>query len=255
MLIIKPFGRLGNNISQIMKTLSYALSFKIPEKINFILLKKYQPEILKNFPDYLFSGNNLNNNITNSFWDCKIDYSNYEKIVEIISKFINYKINSNINFEETLIIHIRGGDSFQMGNPNYWKHVPFYVYKDIIDNSNYKYIKILGEDYRNPTIKKILETYTNSFIEFKDAAEDFKIIMNAIHFVDSNSSFSSSALVFNKNIKTLYSSYDLHNYKKLNLYKNTVNVKIYNLKEYMSMKFNTFMDQINFLLLDKDPYN
>ena len=52
--------------------------------------------------------------------------------------------------------------------------------------------------------------------------------MNAIHFVDSNSSFSSSALVFNKNIKTLYSSYELHNYKKLNLYKNTVNVKIYN---------------------------
>ena len=44
----------------------------------------------------------------------------------------------------------------------------------------HKYIKILGEDYRNPTIKKLLETYTNSFIEFKDAAEDFKIIMNAI---------------------------------------------------------------------------
>ena len=42
MLIIKPFGRLGNNISQIMKTISYALSFKIPEKINFILLKKFQ---------------------------------------------------------------------------------------------------------------------------------------------------------------------------------------------------------------------
>ena len=78
--------------------------------------------------------------------------------------------------------------------------------------------------------------------------------MNAIHFVDSNSSFSSSALVFNKNIKTLYSSYELHNYKKLNVYKNNVNVKIYNLKEYMSMKFNTFTDQINFLLLDKDPH-
>ena len=44
------------------------------------------------------------------------------------------------------------------------------------------------------------------------------------------------------------------NYKKLNVYKNTVNVKIYNLKEYMSMKFNTFTDQINFLLLDKDPH-
>ena len=158
MLIIKPFGRLGNNIAQILKTISYALSFKIPEKINFILLKKFQPDILKNFPDYLFDGNNLNNNITNSFWDYNIDYSNYEKIVEIISKFINYKIDSNINFEETLIIHIRGGDTFQTGDPNFWKHVPFYVYKDIIDNSNYKKILILGEDYINPTIKKLLET-------------------------------------------------------------------------------------------------
>jgi len=41
MLIIKPFGCVGNNISQIMKTISYSLSFKIPDKINFILLKKF----------------------------------------------------------------------------------------------------------------------------------------------------------------------------------------------------------------------
>ena len=147
MLIIKPFGRLGNNIAQILKTISYALSFKIPERINFILLKEYQPDILKNFPDYLFEGNNLNDDITDSFWDHNIDYSNYEKIIKFISKFINYKIDSNINFEETLIIHIRGGDTFIMNDPNYWKHVPFYVYKDIIDNSNYKKILILGEDY------------------------------------------------------------------------------------------------------------
>ena len=253
MLIIKPFGRLGNNISQIMKTISYALSFKIPEKINFILLKKYHPDILKNFPDYLFDGNNLNNNITNSFWDYNIDYSNYEKIVEIISNFINYKIDSNINFEETLIIHIRGGDTFQQRNPNFWKHVPFYVYKDIIDNSNYKYIKILGEDYRNPTIKKLLETYTNSFIEFKDAAEDFKIIMNAVHFVDSQSSFSSSALVFNKNIKTLYTSSKLHNYRKYDMYPNTTNIIKYNLDKYFNTTFNTYIELIEYLTLDYDP--
>ena len=251
MLIIKPFGRLGNNISQIMKTVSYALSFEIPEKINFILLKKYQPNILKNFPDYLFDGNNIHK--TDTFWDYNIDYLKYKESISILIPFMNYQIYSDIDFEQTLIIHIRGGDTFQQNNPNFWKHVPFYIYKDIIDSSNYKKIILLGEDYKNPTIQKLLTTYSNCSIVFKDAHEDFKIIMNAIHFVDSNSSFSSSALIFNNNIKTLYSSPQLHNYKSLDMYTNSTTIIKYNLDKYINTTFTTYNEQINHLLLELNP--
>ena len=90
MLIIKPFGRLGNNISQTLKVISYALSFQIPEKINFIYLKRYQPYIFNNFPDYLFNGNTIEK--IDTFWNVNIDYSKYNEILQIIEPFINYQI-------------------------------------------------------------------------------------------------------------------------------------------------------------------
>jgi len=40
MLIITPYGRLGNNIAQILKCLTFSLSFENPIKINFTLLKE-----------------------------------------------------------------------------------------------------------------------------------------------------------------------------------------------------------------------
>ena len=77
--------------------------------------------------------------------------------------------------------------------------------------------------------------------------------MNAIHFVDSQSSFSSSALVFNKNIKTLYTSSKLHNYRKYNMYPNTTNIIKYNLDKYFNTTFNTDIELMEYLTLDYDP--
>ena len=53
MLIIIPFGRLGNNISQIFKCITFSLSYENPIKINLTLLKKTE-NFFDNFPDYLF---------------------------------------------------------------------------------------------------------------------------------------------------------------------------------------------------------
>ena len=54
---MKPFGRLGNNIVQIIKVISLSLSLKHQEKIKFTYLKKQNPNLLKNFPDYLNTKN------------------------------------------------------------------------------------------------------------------------------------------------------------------------------------------------------
>ena len=75
--------------------------------------------------------------------------------------------------------------------------------------------------------------------------------MNSINFVDSQSSFSSSALIFNKNIKNLYTTPQMHSYRKNY---NNVNVVNYDLSEYHKKKFSNFDELNNFLLLEDDIY-
>ena len=132
-----------------------------------------------------------------------------------------------------------------------WHHPPYYFYKNIIDNSNYQNIILIIEDYSNPIIKKLLSNYKNCYAINNDQNEDFKIIMNSIHFVDSQSSFSSSALVLNTKIKTLYTTPQMHKYRKD--YTN-VNVIYYNLEKYHEKKFFNFEELNNFLLLENDIF-
>lgn len=244
MLIILPFGRLGNNMAQIMKCLTFSLSFKNPIKINFTLLKK-QEEFFNFLPDYLFDNNDIE--IVNTFWNnTEFFYLNFERAREILVNIIDYKINSNIDFDNSLIIHFRGGDSMNFLD---WHHPPYYFYKNIIDNSSYKNIILIIEDYSNPIINKLLSNYSNCIAINNHCYEDFKIIMNSIHFVDSNSSFSSSALIFNKNIKTLYTTPQMHSYRKE--FKDT-KIIYYNLEKYNKKIFINFEELNNFLLLEND---
>ena len=247
MLTITPFGRLGNNIAQILKCLCYSLSFDDPLKINFTLMKKEQPNIFNLLPDTLFENNSIER--VDSFWnEWTFWESNFNKAAEILMNLMDYSIQSNIDFNNSLIIHFRGGDSMDFLN---WKHPPYYFYKNIIDNSNYKNIILVIEDYKNPVINKLLSNYNHCYAVSNSVSEDFKIIMNAIHFVDSQSSFSSSALCLNKNIKTLYTTPQMHHYRKNYNNSNVIN---YNLEQYHNKPFNNFDEYHSFLLLDKDPF-
>ena len=246
MLIITPFGRLGNNIAQILKCLTFSLSFENPIKINFTLLKQYD-SFFQSFPDYLFDNNEIE--IVDNFWNYWEHFElNYEKAKDILNNLIDNKINSNIDFNSSLIIHFRGGDSMSYLD---WYHPPYYFYKNIIDNSNYENIILVIEDYSNPVIQKLLSNYKNCTAVHNNKNEDFKIIMNSIHFVDSQSSFSSSALVLNTKLKTLYTTPQMHHYRKD--YKN-VNVIYYNLEKYHEKKFSNLEELNKFLLLENDIF-
>lgn len=246
MLIIINYGRLGNNISQIMKCLTFSLSFKDPIKINFTLLKNNN-SFFYNFPDYLFNNNEVE--IVDNFWNYnEYFYLNYEKARNILINLIDYKINSNIDFNNSLIIHFRGGDSMSYLD---WHHPPYYFYKNIIDNSNYENIILVVEDYTNPVINKLLSSYKNCTAIHNDQNEDFKIIMNSVHFVDSQSSFSSSALILNTKLKTLYTTPQMHHYRKDF---NDVNVIYYDLSKYQEKIFLNFEELNNFLLLENDIF-
>jgi hypothetical protein len=254
MLIIHPFGRLGNNIAQILKCLCYSISLKNPIKISLINIKKKHPNFLNNLPEYLFEYDD-NKNILDKFWKYT-EYDNLElqeKALNILKPYLNYTLNTNhgIDFQNTLIIHVRGGDSMKGNHLINFKHPPYYFYKKIIEENIFENILLVIEDQSNPIIQKLLNNYKNIKITFNDQYEDFKIIMNAHHFVNSSSSFSSSAILFNNNLKNFYTSDGMHNYRK-NF--NNVNVIKYNLTNYYNKKFENGNEMYNFLLLEKDPF-
>lgn len=161
-----------------------------------------------------------------------------------------YNLNLNIDFENSLIIHFRGGDSFSKSDPNWWKHPPYYFYKYIIDNSNYANIILVIEDNSNPIIKKLSENYNNVKVVHNDVYIDFAIICNAYYVVDSQSSFTSSALVLNTKIKKLYTSPQMHKYRK-----NFENVELinYDLEKYNNTIFKSYDEFINHLTMEEDP--
>ena len=132
-----------------------------------------------------------------------------------------------------------------------FKHPPYYFYKNIIEQNNFLYILLVIEDKSNPIIQKLLNNYKNIKITSNDQYEDFKIIMNSHHFVNSSSSFSSSAILFNNSLKNFYTSDGLHNYRK-NF--DNINVKKYDLTNYYNKIFKNSTEMYNFLVLEKDPF-
>ena len=251
MLIVEKYGRLGNNILQLLKVISYSLSFVVPEKIDLRTLKQYQSEVFKNCPDYLFDNDTVE--MKRSFWDKNIDNNKYKKIMEIVTEILDIKMECDVDFDNTLIIHVRGGDALNTTGRINWKHVPFYVYKDIIDNSHYKKILVVSEDKTNPVISKILDTYSNSYFQSNSVDTDFKLIANALYVVDSQSSFTTTAILLNKDIKTLYTSNILSTETKTQ-YHSTTNVIKYDLKDYAKLKFTSTEERDKYLLLDNNPH-
>jgi hypothetical protein len=62
-LVIEPFGRLGNNISQIVRCIQYNLESNKKHNIDMRLLKNYQQIIFKNFPNiFIFNEEEDSNN-------------------------------------------------------------------------------------------------------------------------------------------------------------------------------------------------
>jgi hypothetical protein len=252
MLVIEPLGRLGNNIAQILKCICYSLSFKNPVKIDLTLLKNSNSPYFDFLPDYIFDNNEIN--IRDTFWNYwdhwDANFLNGKKILcDLFSPLTSIKLN--INLEDKLVIHFRGGDSFNKNDPNWWKHPPYYFYKNIIDNSNYNEIILVIEDNSNPIINKLAQNYKNIKITHNDYITDFIIIANSINLVDSQSSFTSSALLINNKLKTLYTSPQMHTYIKK--YEN-INLINYDLDKYTNnTTFTTYNEFIEHLLLDQDP--
>jgi len=255
MLLITPYGRLGNNIIQIFSCIFDNIHMYKHKEISLELLIKHQPIIFKNFPktfvfDFLEENTEI---ITNTFFGTKTPMNNTEKgeiINKYIKPYISYDLEDNygINFEEDLIIHIRSGDVFNESfSLDRYIQPPYIFYKKIIEEHIYKKIYICSENKNlNPVIPKLLEEYSNIVFLPNSLEIDFKIMLNAQIFVTSNSSLSEAINSLSTKKHIFSTGYGIGIRNTLCQY------NIYRYPNYYKTQFSSYDEKINLLLNYKE---
>lgn len=249
--IINWYGRLGNNITQIIN----AIIFAYYKKINII-----------NFPThYFFKSQSIDLKICSSNSNSKINNNSYNDIFfsrkEICKKynlketmFENNQINirkiiknlfnlpeyKKLNISDnTLTIHIRSGDVYSKNPHPGWIQPPLIFYENIINEKEWEKIILICEDDKSPIIKPLMNKYKNISFIIQSLEKDINLIIQSKNICFGMGSFIPTLLLLNENLNTIYyprycyryvlelvsyknkKEYELLNYIKKGEWKNT----------------------------------
>jgi hypothetical protein len=232
------YGRLGNNLTQLINAISFAKQnhyvfvykntlfiganpipglhdglcvFYGPERGKHMLIQPF----LVNFTD--ISGVTLENVdsffpevFIGVFYDDKHlqHVTNAEKsniLKTYVYPYFQQTHQPSIT-KNTLVIHIRSGDIFNPGCHSFYVQPPFAFYKKIIDEHSFEKIHIVTEpDKRNPCIQMIKDMYPNTIIQSSALIDDCSVILQAKHFTcNSTGTFGHMLALLSKNIEHLY---------------------------------------------------
>ena len=139
--------------------------------------------------------------------------------------------------EDDLYIHIRGGDIFDYkakGNINY-AQPPLCLYTKVLTKFKFRNIFILSMDNSNPIIKLLINEFPQIILTHNSIEIDISILLNAFNLIGSMSSFLTSIIILNENLKNFfeYDNYCLsQKYLHLHhdIYKYKINYSIYKIK-------------------------
>lgn len=247
LVISERFGRLGNNIYQLLNILLEAEE----KNDNINLQQLYYLNPLINIKKLEREFNETHNNkkliIKQNFMPkdlhlIKKRIVNIQKFFDVAKKYIHHNFNCNVSplNENICLIHIRSGDIFSNGggHPDYIQP-PLNYYKKIIDDNFDKYEKFIlipEPDYKNPCIK-LLENYRNKvFIKSGNIIEDYNTLLRTQSIILSRSSFSDSTIFLNPNIKYIYIWDYGHNLCDISIIPEYINLTKYKLLEkYINM--------------------
>jgi hypothetical protein len=220
--IMSWYGRLGNNILQLCCALFIAEQTKstltfpnhgfIRNKI-FDFRKLGQENCGKVITDEFF-GHTMLKNLNERYTELEQVRISQEYIYPLLNVLDNEQwrlMSPKKDFDTTLVIHMRSGDSMRTGvNKNYIQP-PLSVYKKVILEGPCKFSHVLivtEKDLLNPCINglKIFcdELGISCFIQSTSLQNDVTTIVNARYLVTSQSSFSWSFLRCNKYCKTVF---------------------------------------------------
>ncbi len=111
--------------------------------------------------------------------------------------------------QNDLIIHIRSGAIFRYDFNQFYSQPPLCFYQKIVHNFKFKNIIIVAENNNNPVIHYLIKEFPNIIYKKNSLGRDISYLSNAYNLVGSISSFSTTVIKFNDNLKN-YWDYDLY---------------------------------------------
>jgi len=267
LILSEKFGRLGNNIYQLLNILLEAEERN--DNINLQKLYFLNPIINIQGVEKLFNNTHENKAevIRHHFMPkdlhlvekCKV---NTVKFFEVAKKYIHLNFSCNMEplNERKCLIHIRSGDLFNPGGGHSaYIQPPLNYYKKIIDDTQNKYdefIIVPEPDMKNPSIK-LLDGYQNKVkMVLNSVFNDYNYLLRTQSIILSRSSFSDSTIFLNPNIKNIYFWNYGHNLCNTDIIPKHINVYPYNLTEkYIQMgEWNHCAQQLK-LMIEYDIKN
>jgi hypothetical protein len=226
------YGRLGNNIIQVLNAILIALYYKyniiLPRhryfNIKYLILNdkiKIRDGKITN-KDMFFSRYEIPNIDKKVFDENNQKALNILRSCFIIKKRISRFKPNNIKLNENdLLIHIRSGDIFTTNpHPNYIMP-PLSYYVKIIETKEFNNIYMISEDNKNPCINELLKLYPQIIHKIQSFDDDISLILSAHNIMTSFGTFIHALLSVSSNIKNIYKvSYDYNNtlLKHVNIY-------------------------------------
>ena len=165
-----------------------------------------------------------------------------------------------------LYIHIRSGDIFT--NPSvshFYAQPPLCFYQKILNDFEFKKIYIISQNNANVVIDKLLNEYKNVIFNTNNLEIDISYLMFGYNLVASVSSFFTSIIKFNKNVKNMW-EYDIYRMSEKfchlhhDFYKFPIKYNIYTMKASQNYKKEMFgwsksERQINLMFNENCFYN
>jgi len=202
-------GRLGNQILSNIIAINYALEnnfniIKLPRKT------KYCNTDIINLQKYTNVTTNYKSETIGPFWEHNFYKINLDKNVEIIKKIITsiYRLPKAMkpSDDNTLHIHIRGGDVEYAAKTMPQPPCQFYV--DQIDKKKWDKIIIISEDKKNPCVDYILNRYENAQYNKNTLDEDISKILSAKYILIGRGTFIPLLTLFMPYIKEIHHPQD-----------------------------------------------
>lgn len=177
-----------------------------------------------------------------------------ENLHETVQKFIkpNLKIYKKINLgEDTLVIHIRSGDIFELNWHSMYVQNPLSYFKMLIEM--YKKTIVVTSDFKNPVIE-ILSKLKNVTIVSGNFIDDINILLNAKNLASSGvGTFVVAAALLSNSISRFYcSQYYLNEHLNPEMLKNNIEINKFYIENYIEIgDFLKNSENINKIISDE----
>ena len=255
MLIIQHgSSRSGNIFYFLIHCISDNLLHYKHDLISLELLKN-SSVLFSNMPDKIYfpefrGGPQNRDTVEGLFIEPKEPVRNYHEIIDqYIKPFIDCRSSdlAHIDFDNSLVIHIRSGDVFQKNFIddkamfNFFRSPPLAFYKEIVESTSYSMYYIVSENYAlNPVIPYLCRSYPNVRMLSNDLSYDFRILLHSKYFAPGHSDLSRMAMLLSAPKKKTYIS--------RRIFPNVKNTLYYDYSDYYNIDVASFDQYVQLIM-------